>query len=172
MQPDSRRDKIVNILQNSKKPLTGSKLSKTLGVSRQVVVQDIALLRASGINIFATPQGYMLPQEKQNKMIKVIACHHDQKGTKKELEIIIDNGGKALDVIVEHPLYGEIKGMLMLSSRLDIEKFIKHYEKSGTKPLSFLTSGVHLHTIEVSSEDSFERIIHDLDENGYLINSK
>ena len=172
MQPDNRRDKILSILQDSQKPLTGSKLSKTLGVSRQVIVQDIALLRASGINIFATPQGYVLPQEEQNKMIKVIACHHDQKGTKKELEIIIDNGGKVIDVTVEHPLYGEIKGMLMLSSRLDIEKFIKHYEKAGTKPLSFLTSGVHLHTIEVSSQDSFERIIHDLDKNGYLINSK
>ncbi len=171
MQSDDRRDKILSILKESKKPLTGSQLSKKLGVSRQIIVQDIALLRATGINIFATPQGYILPKEEDNKMIKVIACRHDQKNTKKELEIIVDNGGKVIDVIVEHPLYGEIKGMLMLDSRLDIEKFIKHYEKAGTKPLSILTGGVHLHTIEVSSEEYFNRIIHELNQNGYLIKS-
>ncbi len=172
MQSNNRREKILNILKQSVEPISGSQLSKKLGVSRQVIVQDIALLRASGISIFATPQGYMLPGEEQGKLIKVIACHHDQKGTRKELEIIVDNGGKIIDVIVEHPLYGEIKGMLMLNSRLDIKKFIKNYERSDTKPLSFLTGGVHLHTIEVPDEDSFERIIHDLDDNGYLINSK
>lgn len=172
MQSDDRRDKILSILKESKKPLTGSQLSKKLGVSRQIIVQDIALLRATGINIFATPQGYLMPKEEDSKMIKVIACCHDQSGTKRELETIVDNGGKVIDVTVEHPLYGEIKGMLMLGSRLDIENFMKHYEKKGTKPLSILTGGVHLHTIEVYSEESYKQIIHELDQNGYLIKSR
>lgn len=171
MQSSERRDRILDILKEKTKPVSGSRLSKKLGVSRQVIVQDIALLRASGINIFATPQGYILPRDTKDKIVKVIACHHNQENTKKELEIIVDNGGRIIDVIVEHPIYGEIKGMLMLNSRLDISEFMKLYKKTETKPLSFLTDGTHLHTIEVPHEEAFEKIIFELNKNGYLIKS-
>ncbi len=167
-----RRQEIINILKDNNEPVSGSVLSNKLRVSRQIIVQDIAILRASGINIIATPAGYILPNDEQGKLVKIIACHHDRNNTKKELDIIVDNGGKIIDVIVEHPLYGEIKGNLMLYSRLDIKKFIKEYEKDDTKPLSFLTDGVHLHTIEVPNEDSYQRIINELNENGYLIESE
>lgn len=171
MQSSDRRDRILDILKEKTKPVSGSRLSKKLGVSRQVIVQDIALLRASGINIYATPQGYLLPGDTKDNIIKVIACYHNQENTKKELEIIVDNGGKIIDVIVEHPIYGEIKGNLMLNSRLDINKFMKMYKKEETLPLSFLTGGTHLHTIQVPNEEAFEKIIFELNKNGYLINS-
>ncbi|HHY78281.1 MAG TPA: transcription repressor NadR [Clostridiales bacterium] len=172
MLSDERREKIFNILKERSIPITGADLSKITGVSRQVIVQDIAILRAKGYNIIATPQGYMLLNDKKNKIQKVIACCHDKEGMRKELEIIVDNGGKVIDVIVEHPLYGEIKAMLMLESRLDVERFMKHYEDSDTKPLSALTGGIHLHTIEVPDEISYNHIIRDLEKHGYLINSR
>lgn len=172
MLSDERREKIFNILKERSIPITGADLSKITGVSRQVIVQDIAILRAKGFNIIATPQGYMLLNDKKNKIQKVIACCHDKESMRKELEIIVDNGGKVIDVIVEHPLYGEIKAMLMLESRLDVERFMKHYEDSDTKPLSALTGGIHLHTIEVPDEISYNHIIRDLEKHGYLINSR
>lgn len=172
MLSDERRDKILELLRASSEPITGTELSKKTGVSRQIIVQDIALLRAKGLNIFATPQGYLLLEGEANKMSKVIACNHNRDGIRKELEIIVDNGGKVIDVIVEHPLYGEIKSMLMIASRLDVANFMKHYEDSDTKPLSALTGGVHLHTIEVADESSYEHIIKELDKFGYLINSR
>lgn len=171
MLSDERRDMILDILRESSVPIKGTELSKKTGVSRQIIVQDIALLRAKGLNIFATPQGYLLIKDEANKMSRVIACNHDRDGMRKELEIIVDNGGKVIDVIVEHSLYGEIKAMLMLTSRLDIENFMKHYENSDTKPLSVLTGGVHLHTIEVADEISYSHIIKELDKFGYLINN-
>jgi len=172
MLSDERREKIFNILKERSIPITGADLSKITGVSRQVIVQDIAILRAKGFNIIATPQGYMLLNDKKNKIQKVIACCHDKESMRKELEIVVDNGGKIIDVIVEHPLYGEIKAMLMLESRLDVERFMKHYEDSDTKPLSALTGGIHLHTIEVPDEISYNHIIRDLEKHGYLINSR
>jgi len=172
MLADERREQILSILNSRSAPITGADLSKKTGVSRQVIVQDIAILRAKGLNIIATPQGYLLLKDGTSRMSKVIACCHDKEGMRKELEIIVDNGGKIIDVIVEHPLYGEIKAMLMLESRLDIDNFMKHYEDSNTKPLSALTSGVHLHTIEVPDEASYNHIINELDKSGYLINSR
>jgi transcriptional regulator of NAD metabolism len=169
---EERREKIFSILKDRSTPITGADLSKITGVSRQVIVQDIAILRAKGLNIIATPQGYLLMNDRKNKMEKVIACCHDRQGMRKELEIIVDNGGKVIDVIVEHSLYGEIKAMLMLESRLDIENFMKHYEDSDTRPLSVLTGGVHLHTVEVPDEISYNHIIRDLEKHGYLINSR
>jgi len=172
MLADERREQILSILNSGSAPITGADLSKKTGVSRQVIVQDIAILRAKGFNIIATPQGYLLLKDGTSRMSKVIACCHDKEGMRKELEIIVDNGGKIIDVIVEHPLYGEIKAMLMLESRLDIDNFMKHYEDSNTKPLSALTGGVHLHTIEVPDEASYNHIINELDKYGYLINSR
>ncbi|MGI5999138.1 MAG: transcription repressor NadR [Lutispora sp.] len=171
MLADERREEILSILSDRSAPITGTDLSKKTGVSRQVIVQDIAILRAKGLNIIATPQGYLLIKDGISRMSKVIACCHDKKGMRKELEIIVDNGGKVIDVTVEHSLYGEIKAMLMLESRLDIDSFMKHYEDSDTKPLSMLTGGVHLHTIEVPDETSYNHIINDLEKHGYLINN-
>ena len=172
MQGKERRKEILSILKGKKEPISGTVLAESLGVSRQIIVQDIAILRASGISIFATPKGYLLPNGEDGGLVKIIACHHNRENTKRELEIIVDNGGKVLDVIVEHSLYGEIKGLLMLCSRLDIKNFISQYEKTDNKPLSFLTGGTHLHTINVPNEGSFKRIIKELDEEGYLIDTE
>ena len=117
MMSEERREKIFSILKDRSTPITGADLSKITGVSRQVIVQDIAILRAKGLNIIATPQGYLLMNDRKNKMEKVIACCQTDRYEKRTGDIV-DNGGKVIDVIVEHSLYGEIKAMLMLESRL------------------------------------------------------
>lgn len=168
----NRRSKIKEILKNSNTPISGSYLSKELDVSRQIIVQDIALLRAEGIDIIATPQGYIIPSFKKENILKIIPCIHNKDQIEEELKIIISLGGKVLDVMVEHPIYGEIKGMLMLKSFYDIEQFMNKLNNSISEPLLVLTGGVHLHTIEVENEQILKLIESELSKKGYLLDSK
>ncbi|KXZ40774.1 hypothetical protein SAMN05661008_01820 [Alkalithermobacter thermoalcaliphilus JW-YL-7 = DSM 7308] len=165
----NRRKNIEKLIYESNNPLKGSYLSKLLNVSRQVIVQDIAILRAQGVNIIATPQGYIIPKT-NNSIIKTIASNHftiDE--MKDELEIIVDNGGKVIDVIVEHPIYGEIKGILNISSRRDLDEFIEKVKNTKSQPISKLTNGIHFHNIEVKDNESYISIVNKLKEKGYLI---
>ncbi|MDD2497404.1 MAG: transcription repressor NadR [Desulfitobacteriaceae bacterium] len=165
-----RRSRILEILLDAFVPITGSELAGRFNVSRQIIVQDIALIRASGQDIVATPQGYILAQALTGgKLIKIIPCQHGWVELEKELNIIVDNGGKVLDVSVEHPLYGELKGMLMLASRRDVRRFVDNLQNSSAKPLSALTSGIHLHRVEAPSEEIFANIERDLALAGILL---
>ena len=56
----------TKVLNNSKEPVTGSTLAKDFNVTRQVIVQDMAILRAEGKDIIATPQGYMMAKNQKN----------------------------------------------------------------------------------------------------------
>lgn len=173
MEAEERRIEILNLLSSAEKPIKGMKLADKLDVSRQVIVQDIALLRASGMEIIATPQGYIMIKSNGNKLIKTIVCKHlGYDEIRDELNIIVDNGGKVIDVIVEHPLYGEIKSPLMINSRLDVEDFMNSLIKTKAEPLSSLTDGVHIHSIEVEDERAFEKIKSALNEKKYLILNK
>lgn len=166
-----RRKEILKLLHASEKPIKGIDLAKKMDVSRQVIVQDIALLRAKGESIVATPQGYVLPKaEGENKIVKTIVCKHTTYDEiEDELKTIVDMGGKALDVIVEHPLYGEIRSPLMISSRLDIEEFMQNLKKTKAEPLSSLTEGVHIHSIQVETEEIIYEIKKALKNKKYLI---
>ncbi|MDK2822821.1 MAG: uncharacterized protein PWQ67_655 [Clostridia bacterium] len=172
--PQERRQAILEILEKSAKPVKGGELAETLGVSRQVIVQDIALLRAEGQSIVATPQGYFLIKNYNNnekRSLRVFACQHDNKGIEEELKIIVANGGRVLDVMVDHPLYGELKGNLMLESIDEVEQFLKNLNKSGAEPLSVLTKGIHLHTVEASSQVILDNIQEELKKANLLVKS-
>lgn len=170
---EERRSKILDYLDN-KNPITGSKLGELLNVSRQVVVQDIAILRAKGHEIIATPQGYLNSSKTgEPKTYRfTIAAKHNKATIRKELEIIVDLGGKIIDVIVEHPIYGELSGYLMINSRRDIEKFINSLKETNAEPLSLLTGGLHLHTIETSTREEGEEIITNLKKKGFLVDEE
>ncbi|MDI6601651.1 MAG: transcription repressor NadR [Thermoanaerobacteraceae bacterium] len=167
MDAEARRHRIIEILEKGD-VVSGSELSSRLGVSRQVVVQDIAILRAAGKKILSTPQGYCLEGNMQRKT-RIFACKHDMDKVYEELSTIVDYGGKVLDVIVEHPIYGELKGYLMISSRYDLDNFMKSIKESQGKLLSSLTGGVHLHTVEAESEAVLDRIEKALREKGFLM---
>ena len=162
-----RKEKIIEEIKKSDKPISASTLAKKLGVSRQIIVGDVALIRASGTNIIATPRGYILDSKLQNQTY-TIAVNHSQEQMADELYTIVDLGGCAIDVIVDHPVYGQLTGKLHLSSRYDVDQFIKKVNNNQAKPLSQLTDGLHLHTIQCPNEDTYQRIVSALDEKGYL----
>ncbi len=168
MEAGDRREKLLKILHERSKAVSGSRLAEELGVSRQVIVQDIALLRAGGENIFATPQGYLLTLSGKDVVKRVFACIHGADGIGEELLTIVNSGGKVLDVIVEHPLYGDLRGLLMLATPADVQDYLKNYRASQAKPLSVLTEGVHLHTIEAENVSLLGTIEKALKEKGFL----
>ncbi|WP_250675835.1 transcription repressor NadR [Paraclostridium ghonii] len=172
MSGNERREKIIKILKSLIKPVSGSYLSKVLDVSRQVIVSDVALIRASGINIISTPKGYVLNEEEcENKFIKTIACKHSKECIEDELNVIVDEGATVVNVIVEHSVYGQLTANLHLSSRRDIREFIKKLGEDTVNPLSQLTDGVHLHTIKCDKEEVLENVMRSLKEKGYLLYS-
>ena len=166
-----RRKEIIKILNKNEEPLKGTELANKFCVSRQVIVQDIAVIRAQGHNILATSTGYIMPKlNTKNKNIKTIVCRHEgYENMEEELKIMVDMGAKVIDVIIEHSVYGEIRCPLMISSRMDLEDFIEKIRNNKGEPLSSLTGGAHIHTLEVPNNRSYNKIIELLTEKGYLI---
>lgn len=170
MDAESRRENILHTIRSSTEPLTGAQLARKFDVSRQVIVQDIAILRAAGNEIIATPQGYIMPSLPRLKAYRrVMAIKHSSSDMEDELMTIVDLGGKVLDVIIEHPFYGEFKGLLMIKSPSDVRSFIAKMKEAEAEPLSALTEGVHLHTIEADSPEILDKIEKALKDKGYLL---
>ena len=169
MNSKERREYIKNLLVTNDNTYKGQFLAAKFGVTRQVIVKDIAIIRAEGVNIIATPEGYLIPSEESNFVRRVIAVSHGRNDIYNELECIVRFGGVIEDVTVEHPLYGEIRAMLMIKTLVDIEEFTKKFNVSSVQPLSYLTKGIHLHTIKADNEEIMESIIKELEEKNYLI---
>ena len=161
-----RRSAIYEQLTRADAPISATALAQRFSVTRQVVVGDIALLRAEGHRITATPRGYMIPSE--TGLLRTIACHHSGEDTQKELFAMVDCGCTVLDVIVEHPVYGQLTAPLALSSRYDVEQFVQRMADSHAQPISTLTDGVHLHTLSCPSEDAFAHLKATLQSMGML----
>ena len=171
MEGDSRRDKIIAMLNQAPEPLSGAALAKQLKVSRQVIVQDIALLRAYDKNILSTNKGYILYQPETKAVYKrTVSVIHTDGQMQYELFAIVDCGAHVLDVVVEHEVYGQITVDLFLRSRTDVDEFIEKIAKSKAQPLKTLTNGAHFHTVEADSEDVLARVERQLDARGYLQN--
>ncbi|MCR3921902.1 MAG: transcription repressor NadR [Firmicutes bacterium] len=170
METAQRRTEILHLLYDSAEPITGTELAHQFNVSRQVIVQDIALLRAAGEQVLATPQGYLLPRSETRALVQaVIACSHTRTQMGDELGIVVDLGGKVRDVVVEHPIYGEMRANLMIASRRDLSLFLRQVEETQAQPLSALTDGLHLHTVEAPSTTIMQEIRDALDNAGFLV---
>ncbi len=164
-----RRAAIIQILRDES-PVTGSALSSRLGVTRQVIVQDMAVLRAQGEHILATPRGYArLPLRPAPGVTKLLAVKHDREHTRDELYTMVDMGAEVLDVTVEHPVYGQMTGMLALSSRSDVDQFIDTMDATKAGLLSSLTKGVHLHSIRCKTDAQLSALEQALAKKGYLL---
>ena len=168
MEAASRRQAILDRLRTADRPVSASALAAGLNVSRQIIVGDIALLRAGGAEISATPRGYVLPRATDG-ITRTIACRHTLAQTGQELDILVDNGCTVLDVIVEHPVYGQLTGQLQISSRYDVEQFLARIRDSDAAPLSMLTGGLHLHTLCCQNEDAYTRACAALKAAGLLL---
>ena len=161
-----RRSAIYEQLTRADAPISATALAQRFSVTRQIIVGDIALLRAEGHSITATPRGYMIPAE--TGLRRTIACHHSAADTQRELFAMVDCGCTVLDVIVEHPVYGQLTAPLALSSRYDVEQFVQRMQDSHAQPISALTGGVHLHTLSCPSEAVFAHLKATLSDMGML----
>lgn len=168
MRSIDRRDNILKLLLESTEPLKGSDIAKRYSVTRQIIVKDIAILRAEGKNIIATPDGYII-NKNEKKVKAIIAVAHTEEEMFDEMNIVIKYGGMIEDVVVEHPLYGEIKGMLMIKNYNELNKFIQKYKEQRAKLLSVLTNGVHIHTIAAESQEDINLIISELRELNFIV---
>lgn len=169
LESDERRKKIISILTSRQSAVSGTELSELLNVSRQVIVQDIALLRAVNKSILSTNKGYILYTNESHKHRRSFCVKHTDDQIPHELEIIVDNSGKVLDVVIEHDIYGQITVDLIINSRRDIKDFLQKLKDNKTKPLKDLTDGLHYHTVEADSEEDLDIIEEQLRKGGYLV---
>ncbi len=165
----TRRKELMKLLQNEIRPLSGTELARHFGVSRQVIVQDIALLRATDRNILSTNKGYVLyhPEQEEERSRRILASHHDKERMQEELYLIVDNGGCVCDVVVEHEIYGQLSADLILKNRRDVNEFVKKMGEISDQPLNVLTGGIHFHTVEAESEEILDCIEEQLRERGF-----
>lgn len=168
MNANQRRAHILDYLRAAQAPLSATALAQRLSVSRQIIVGDVALLRAAGEGVTATPRGYVLERPRAGFM-GTVACLHRGEDMERELTLMVDQGCVVENVIVEHPVYGQLTGPLELSSRYDVAEFIRKVEENAARPLSALTDGVHLHRLRCPDEGALERARAALDEAGFLV---
>ena len=167
MNAAQRREHIYTQLLTAAAPLSATALAKQYNVSRQIIVGDIALLRAGGCSITATPRGYVIPAG--GGMTVQLPCCHSAAETREELYAMVDCGCTVQDVIVEHPVYGQLTAPLQLSSRYDVDQFIRSMASSDARPLSALTEGIHLHTLSCPSDDALAHLKENLRQMGVLL---
>ena len=167
MNAAQRRTRILDELKAAPAPLSATALAQKLSVSRQIIVGDVALLRAGGLDITATPRGYLLPKPPSG-ITRTFACRHRKDQMEAELNAIVDQGCTVLDVIVDHPIYGQLTGPLRLGSRYDVAQFVARCRQEAAAPLSQLTEGVHLHTVLCPDEGASRRVREALEQLGFL----
>lgn len=160
----ARRNEIINILSRSQKPVNSTVLSQRCAVSRQIIVGDIAILRAEGTEIISTPRGYQLLKVEEKGRRKIFVCRHGMDKMRAELEAIIDNGGIVENVVVEHEVYGTLEAKLNLRSRRDLQHYLSLMLESGAEMLCCLSGGVHTHAVRADTEEELEVIRQALEE--------
>ncbi len=161
---NERRNRIIQMLTASDTPVSGQTLGLALNVSRQVIVQDVALLRTAGFAISSTPRGYVLGGETQ--AIRRVKVKHGTDRIEEEMNAIVDLGGCIIDVMVNHHTYGMISAPLDVKSRRDVKRFLTDLAQGVSQPLSSLTEGYHFHHISAESEEILDEIQNQLDDLG------
>lgn len=169
MDVENRRAQILDTLKKSHTPISGDALSKLLGVSRQIIVQDIAVLKAANYTILSTNRGYLLYPDTPSNTFRVFLVSHTTEQIRDELYCIVDCGGFIHNVIVHHEVYGNITAELNISSRRDVDMFVQKVETSNAVPLKTLCGDIHSHTVEADNEAILDEIEKQLDLHGYLI---
>ena len=166
MTTSERRAKILKILQMSSQPVAGKEFAAKFGVSRQVIVQDMAVLRASTPGILSTTRGYSL--QKELLCTREFKLWHPQEETSRELKLIVDCGGSVKNTSISHRVYGRVTVDMDIHSRQDVAEFIDNLKDSQSSVLSSATSGYHYHLVEAASEERLDLIEQRLREAGFL----
>ncbi len=166
MNSNERRVKILELLKKEERPLSGTEIAKVFSLSRQVIVQDIAILRANGENIVSVHSGYVL--EKNDEKSRVFKIHHTDEQVEDELNLIVDLGGKVEDVFVYHKVYGVVKAPMNVKSRRDVLDYMSDMKSGKSTLLKNITSNYHYHTVSAEDSKTLEIIQKALEEKGFL----
>lgn len=166
MSGEERRGKIIQALKNSDKAVSATTLAKEFDVSRQVIVQDVALLRANGKNIFSTNRGYLIQEDEETT--RVFKVQHEDDGVEKELTTIVDLGGTVEDVFVYHKVYGVLRAEMNIKSRMDIRNYMEEIRSGKSSLLKNVTSGYHYHTVRAERVEILDMIQEELQKKGLL----
>lgn len=166
MKADERRKEIVNLLLSKKEAVSGRDLAAKFGVSRQIIVQDISLLKACGHEIFSTHYGYVMQSSPLCE--KVLKLYHSKEQTEDELNTIVDLGGTVVDVFVWHKVYGKVSAPLNIFSRLHVKQFIEGVRSGKSTELMDITGGYHYHTIRAETEEILNLIENALNQKNYI----
>lgn len=122
MKKQQRQEDIVRTLRFAREPVSGTALSEIFQVSRQSIVQDIALLKAAQYNIISTNKGYIIVDPPPRE--KIFKVYHSHAEIGDELYTIVDAGGFVKDVFIIHDIYGKIEVNLFLGTRADVDAFV------------------------------------------------
>lgn len=169
MDSETRRQKIIELLMKQEEPVSGSQLAEQFGVTRQVIVKDMGMIKASGRPLLATAKGYLLQKEADGLCRREIRVCHSREQIGDEMRRIVDLGGYILNTHVDHPIYGSVGESLRIKSRKDIQNFLAKTEETGCMPLLALTNGIHSHTIAAEDEQTLDEIREELQKAGYLL---
>lgn len=166
MKAEQRRQEIIKLLSESGQPLSGAYLAEHFSVSRQIIVQDIALIRKGGEEVISTNRGYLL--QKKAECTRVFKVRHTDEEVEEELSMIVRCGGEVRDVFVYHKVYGVVRARLDIASQADVARYMAEIRAGKSSPLKNVTSGYHYHTIVAESETVLDRIQEKLRERGFL----
>ena len=166
MNTAERRGEILKILHNADAPVAARELAGKFGVSRQVIVQDLAVIRASTPGILSTTKGYVIQQD--SSCSREFKVRHSQDKAAEELNLIVDCGGHVKNISISHRVYGRVSAEMDIRSRQDVSEFIQALQNSRSTVLSSATSGYHYHLIEASSEERLDLIRNQLEKAGFL----
>ena len=167
MHGEKRREKLLQLIKTASHPISGTTLSEHLGVSRQIVVQDIALIRAQGYPILSTNRGYQM--ESSPRYTRVFKVYHTDDQIEQELNSIVDLGATVEDVFVNHKIYGKIHADMHISSRRAVYILFEGIRSGKSAPLKNITSGYHYHTVSAESEEILSLVEEALQKEGFLI---
>ena len=168
---EERRNKIISLLQDASQPLSGSAIADLLDVSRQVIVTDIALLRASRSDIISTNSGYLLLKASDSAAVhrRIFKVNHTDEEIEEELTCITDAGGTVIDVYIEHKVYGTLSAPMNIKSRRDVQHFLDDLKSGVSTPLKNITHGYHYHTVEAENSQILDEIEEELKKKGFLL---
>lgn len=167
MKGEERRKLLTDIFGEADEPLSASVLAQRCGVSRQVIVQDIALLRAAGEPIVSTHRGYVLSEKK--RVERVFKALHGDEQIEDELSLIVSLGGRVEDVSVNHRIYGTLSAELGIGNMVQVREYMRSMAGGASRPLNSVTGGYHYHTVSADSEETLDRIGKALKERGYFV---
>ena len=163
-----RREEILALLNQADAPIAAKDLAARFGVSRQVIVQDMAVIRASTPGILSTTRGYVLQQDKDIACTREFKVRHGQEQAAEELNLIVDCGGRVKNISISHRVYGRITAEMDIRSRQDVQEFLQALAGGASTVLSTATDGYHYHLVEAATPDRLDLIGQALQDAGFL----